>query len=58
MLEETIAALEAELRSKTDMLRTAQEDSHHYSQELSRLEMTLNAKDNIIKWVMIIIVFM
>ncbi|KAL8595581.1 hypothetical protein ACOMHN_025618 [Nucella lapillus] len=49
MLEERIAELEAELRSKTELLHGEQEDSRQYSQDLSRLQLTLNAKDNIIK---------
>ena len=49
MLEERITELEAQLRSQTDLLRAAQEDTHQYSQDLSRMEHTLNAKDDIIK---------
>ena len=49
MLEERIAELEDQLRSRSDMLRVAQEDKQQYSQDLSRMEHTLNAKDDIIK---------
>ncbi|XP_076435991.1 centrosomal protein of 63 kDa-like [Babylonia areolata] len=49
MLEERIGELEGEVVSKEDLLRAAQEDSRHYCQDLSRLEHSLHAKDDIIK---------
>ncbi|KAK7466556.1 hypothetical protein BaRGS_00037340 [Batillaria attramentaria] len=49
MLEDRIAELEAQLRSKTELLQAAQEDTHQYSHDISRLENTLSAKDDIIK---------
>lgn len=49
MLEERIAQLEGQLRSKMDLLRVAQEDTHQYSHDISRLEHTLNVKDDVIK---------
>jgi chromosome segregation ATPase len=49
MLEERIAELEEQLRAKNKQLQTLQDESHQYSQDLTRMEHTLNAKDDIIK---------